>query len=103
MFWAGHVRNNHLKELMMKKKKQEGALSVLQGIVLPSKWDKDGRVMRISLNTQDEKEYIIDYSGKGKELLNHLTKKIEVEGKILQRIGGAFYIKVNGYNFINIL
>lgn len=82
-------------------KKKEGALSTLQGVVLPSKWDKEGRVMRISLNTQDENEYIIDYSGKGKELLNHLRKRIEVEGKILQRIGGAFYIKVNGYNFIN--
>jgi hypothetical protein len=82
-------------------KKKVGALSILQGVVLPSKWDKEGRVMRISLNTQDENEYIIDYSGKGKELLNHLRKRIEVEGKILQRIGGAFYIKVNGYNFIN--
>jgi len=82
-------------------KKKEGALSILEGVVLPSKWDKEGRVMRISLNTQDENEYIIDYSGKGKELLNHLRKRIEVEGKILQRIGGSFYIKVNGYNFIN--
>lgn len=82
-------------------KKKVGALSILKGVVLPSKWDKEGRVMRISLNTQDENEYIIDYSGKGKELLNHLRKRIEVEGKILQRIGGAFYIKVNGYNFIN--
>lgn len=85
----------------MTKKKKEGAHSILTGVVLPSKWDKEGRVMRISLNTQDENEYIIDYSGKGKELLNHLRKRIEVEGKILQRIGGAFYIKVNGYNFIN--
>ena len=85
----------------MKKKKRADAASVLQGIVLPSKWDKDGRVMRISLNTQDEKEYIIDYSGKGKELLNHLRKRIEVEGKILQRIGGGFYIKVNGYHCVN--
>jgi hypothetical protein len=85
----------------MKKKKKNDTVSILQGIVLPSKWDKDGRVMRISLNTQDENEYIIDYSGKGKELLNHLRERIEVEGKILQRIGGAFYIKVNGYHCIN--
>ena len=85
----------------MKKKKKNDAVSVLQGIVLPSKWDKDGRVMRISLNTLDENEYIIDYSGKGKELVNHLRKRIEVEGKILQRIGGGFYIKVNGYQCIN--
>jgi hypothetical protein len=81
-------------------KNKEGAFSILRGIVLPSKWDRDGRVMRISLNTHDENEYIIDYSGKGKELLHHLRERIEVEGKILQRIGGAFYIKVNGYHLI---
>jgi hypothetical protein len=82
-------------------KKKEGTLAILQGIVLPSKWDKDGRVMRISLNTKDENEYIIDYSGKGKELLNHLRTSIKVEGKVLQRIGGAFYIKVNSFSPIN--
>ena len=48
----------------MKKKKKADAVSILQGIVLPSKWDKDGRVMRISLNTQDEKEYSIEYGNK---------------------------------------
>ena len=85
----------------MKKKKKNDALSILQGIILPSKWDKDGRVMRISLNTKDESEYIIDYSGRGKELLDHLRETIEVEGKVLQRIGGAHYIKVNSYSQIN--
>ena len=82
-------------------KKKDGALSILRGIVLPSKWDKDGKVLRISLNTQDENEYIIDYSGRGKELLNHLRENMEVEGRILQRIGGSLYIKVNGYSSMN--
>ena len=85
----------------MAANKKEGALSILEGIVLPSKWDSEGNVMRKTLNTQNESEYVIDYSGKGKELLNHLRQQIEVEGRVLQRIGGAFYVKVSGYHFIN--
>jgi hypothetical protein len=84
----------------MKKRKQANNRTILRGIILPAMWDKDGRVKRISLNTKNEHEYMIDYSGRGKELLNHLQETIELEGKVLQRMGGAFYIKVNSYRVI---
>jgi hypothetical protein len=64
-------------------------------------WDKDGSVKRISLNTPSEHEYMIDYSGKGKELLDHLQEMIEIEGKVIQRMGGTLYIKVNKFNVLN--
>ena len=76
------------------------ANTTLRGLILPAKWDKDGRVLRIAINTQDENEYIIDYSGRGKELLTHIREMIEIEGKVLQRIGGALYVKVNNYSLI---
>ena len=85
----------------MKIKTKGSADAILKGVILPSMWDEEGAVMRISLNTQGEDEYIIDYSGRGKELLNHLRESIEIEGKVLQRIGGALYVKVNSYHIIN--
>lgn len=84
----------------MKKKNKSNAHTILRGIILPAMWDKDGKVQRISLNTQNEHEYMIDYSGRGKELLNHLQETIEIEGKVLQRVGGASYVKVNSFNII---
>lgn len=84
----------------MNKDKQKHDRSILRGIILPSQWDKKGRVMRISLNTHDEKEYIIDYSGRGKELRNHLKELIEVDGKVLQRLGGSLYLKVKSFSVV---
>jgi len=82
----------------MKNKKSEQ--SKLQGIVLPNQWDDNGNVKRIVLSTNDEKEYSIEYSGQGKELLNHLQEMIEIEGKVLCRPSGSLYVKVSNYNIL---
>ncbi|MCG6910901.1 MAG: hypothetical protein LJE94_12350 [Deltaproteobacteria bacterium] len=84
----------------MKNKPKKSGSSKLRGIVLPNQWDIDGKIKRIALNTHDEKEYIIDFSGKGKDLLNHLQQMIEVDGKILTRVGGGRYIKVSDYTVL---
>lgn len=67
---------------------------------MPNQWDSNGKIKRIALNTHDEKEYIIDFSGQGKDLLNHLKKMIEVEGKVLQRVGGDLYLKVRSFSVL---
>lgn len=79
-----------------KKKKK----SKILGIILPFQWDKNGKVTRISINTHDEKEYEVDYSGHGKELLNHLQKMVEIDGKLVQRLGGDQYVKVHQFTLI---
>ena len=84
----------------MKNENKKSEHSKLQGIVLPNQWDNNGNVKQIALNTHDEKEYIIDFSGQGKELLNHLQKMIEIEGKVLRRLSGSLYVKVSNYNIL---
>ncbi len=86
----------------MKNKNKKSEQTKLHGIVLPNQWDNNGNVKRIALNTHDEKEYIIDFSGQGKELLNHLQEMIEIEGKVLQRLGGSLYVKVSSYNVLHL-
>lgn len=84
---------------MQQGKKKDGKSKIL-GIILPSQWDENGKVTRISINTRDEEEYDIDYSGSGKELLNHLQQIVEIECKLMQRIGGQQYVKVFTYHLI---
>jgi hypothetical protein len=84
----------------MMNKNYKNKQSILRGIVLPNQWDSNGKIKRIALNTHDEKEYIIDFSGQGKDLLNHLKKMIEVEGKVLQRVGGDLYLKVRSFSVL---
>jgi len=84
---------------MHKGKKKEGKSKIL-GIILPSQWDENGKVTRISINTHDERQYDVDYSGNGKELLNYLQKMVEIDGKLVQRLGGQQYVKVHTFNLI---
>lgn len=84
----------------MQKGKKKDKKSKILGIVLPCQWDENGKVTRISINTHDEKEYGVDYSGSGKELLKHLQKMVEVDGKLVQRLGGQQYIKVHEYHLV---
>ena len=84
---------------MHTEKKKEGKSKIL-GIILPSQWDENGRVTRISINTHDERQYEVDYSGTGKELLKYLQKMVEIDGKLVQRLGGQQYVKVHTFNLI---
>ena len=84
----------------MKSKNRKNEQSKLRGIILPNQWDNNGNVKSIALNTHDEKEYIIEFNGQGKELLNHLQEMIEIEGKVLQELGGSLYVKVSSYNVL---
>ena len=81
----------------MKNNRKTNSNTILQGVILPTKWDNNGRAMRISLNTRDEKVYTIDYSGPGKELIQHLRETIEIEGKVFRQLDGALYVKVKQF------
>jgi len=84
----------------MRKNNKSNANTILHGIILPVKWDKNGRAIRISLNTADEKVYMIDFSGPGKELLQYLREMIKIEGMILQKLDGSLNIKVKHYSVL---
>ena len=84
----------------MQNKQKKTNQTILRGIVLPAQWDDEGNVMRIAINTHDEKEYVIDFSGRGKELLGHLKELIEVNGRVRENMGGNPYVKVNHYTVL---
>jgi hypothetical protein len=85
----------------MRKKKKNSASEIMRGLVLPAKWDKNGRAMRISLNTPDEKVYMIDCSGPGKELLKYMREMIEIEGKVFHQLDGTLYVKVKRFKVLS--
>jgi hypothetical protein len=70
------------------------------GIVLPAKWNENGKAARISIHTDNKKEYRVNFSGAGKELLNHTYKKVEIEGKPKEQLSGGLTIDVKRYKII---
>ena len=55
---------------------------------MPSRLNEQGKPARIAIHTDDQKEYQIDFSGAGKELLNLTYKKVSVQGKLREQLNG---------------
>ena len=72
----------------------------ITGIILPSRWNEQGKPARIAIHTDDRKEYEIDFSGAGKELLDLTYKKVAVQGKLRQQLNGRAILCVRQYQII---
>jgi hypothetical protein len=84
--------------VMQKNIKDKRSRLFLKGIVVPSKWDDSGNITGISLAAFNEEIYHITNNGKGKELINYLGKKVEIEGD-LDPATRQKKIKVNSYRY----
>jgi len=69
----------------------------IEGIIIPSNWNENGFITGVSICTSDEKEYLAQSNRLGKELLNHVRHKVEVSGKILERLDGTSQIILTSY------
>ena len=76
------------------KRRTKDNQPLIKGIIIPSQWDDNGKIIGVSINTNDEKEYLIEPAGAGKDLLNLIHQKVAVRGKVRQRIDGNMLIRV---------
>lgn len=72
----------------------------IQGIIMPSRWNEQGKPARIAIHTDDRKEYEIDFGGAGKELLDLTYKKVAIQGKLRQQLNGRLILCVRQYQII---
>ena len=68
----------------------------IQGLIIPSTWDKDGNVLAVAVTTFDEDEYIVDGDEKGRQLIGLLREEVEVSG-VVGINKGVKTIKVKKY------
>jgi hypothetical protein len=74
---------------------------MIEGIVIPSSWDENGTIRGVSLHTADEKEYRVQHTGLGTELLAHIHHKVEATGKISERLDGRRQIILSSYRKVS--
>jgi hypothetical protein len=70
---------------------------IIEGIIIPYNWDENGNIKGVSIHTSDEKEYRVQHSGVGRQLLAYIHHKVEVTGKIRERLDGRLYISIRSY------
>lgn len=83
-----------------KKHKKTPGSPTITGIILPAKWNEQGKPARIAIHTDDQKEYQIDFSGAGRELLNLTYKKVAVQGKLREQLNGRAILCVRQYEIL---
>ena len=83
---------------MQKNLKDKRNRLFLKGLVVPSMWDDSGNIRGISLAAFNEEIYLIVNNEKGKELINYIGKKVEIEGALDSETGQK-KIKVNSFRY----
>ncbi len=78
-------------------RRKKSSRSPIEGLVIPSNCDDNGNVSGVSIQTNDEKEYLAAITKTGKELLDHIHEKVNVHGKIRERLDGKTLISVQDY------
>jgi len=70
------------------------------GIIIPSDWDSNGNITGITLQTHDEKTYVIEPNRTGNELYKYIRNNVIVNGKTRQRLDGHTLIRVISYEVL---
>ena len=67
------------------------------GLVIPNKWDENGKIIGIAIHTDKEEIFIVARNRMEGDLLNQLHIKVRVEGKIMERLDGNKLIHVSSF------
>lgn len=70
---------------MPKKKdsKPKEQTCVMEGIIIPIRWDENGNSIAVALATSQEEEFLVNMkNAKGKELIEFLQKKVKIHGSL---------------------
>ena len=78
-------------------KKRAVSRNGIEGLVIPNKWNENGKIVGIAIHTDKEEMFIVAHNRMEGELLNQLHIKVRIEGKIMQRLDGNKLIHVSSF------
>lgn len=81
----------------MEQKKSGRAQPAIRGLIIPEQWDKEGKVVAITIQTKREEVYFVAHNKTGRELLGFLHQEVEAKGKITERLNGTASVTVKSY------
>lgn len=65
----------------------KGTVVKVKGIIIPTDWNTSGDAVKVSVFTNDEKEYVVENTKTGRELLHFLRQKVMISGHLSERDG----------------
>ena len=76
--------------------------TIIEGLIIPAQWGEDGRVNAVIISTFDEREYRVQTSSIGDELMNQMQKRVRAKGRIGKDDRTRLYIDVVDYTIIEL-
>ena len=55
---------------------------VIKGIIIPSDWNQEGKVIQVAVVTYDEDCYLVTDNKPGQLLADHLRTRVIVQGRV---------------------
>ena len=80
--------------------KHARARHTIRGVIVPAGWDDNGRVNAVSVQTNQEEEYLVVPNADGLELFDLIHSTVELNGIIKHRLDGRRTIAVKRYDRI---
>jgi hypothetical protein len=93
---ASRFRTVHDEEAM---KKSTGMITV-EGYVDPCQWNEEEEVVAVQVATDDMREYLIEDSGKGAQLLDYVDEYVQVVGALSKK-QGRYVLKVQRFEVLD--
>ena len=78
-------------------KKKAVSKNTIEGLIIPNKWDENGKIIGIAIHTNKGEIYLVAHNRMEWELLNQLHIKVRIEGKIMERLDGSKLIHVRSF------
>jgi hypothetical protein len=69
----------------------------IEGLVIPNKWNENGKIVGIAIHTDKEEIYIVAHNRMEAELLNQLHLKVRIEGKVMERLDRSKLLHVRSF------
>ena len=74
---------------------------VITGLVTAADWDDEDNIVKISIATADEEEYLVGDNPMGDELLELVKNNVKVVGTVEEDEYGDKYIFVDHYEILS--
>lgn len=71
------------------------------GIIMPNRWDNNGRIIEIAIYTSAEDVYRVEPNRLAHKLMmNFMHKRIAVQGRITERLDGNMTIAIQKFSVL---
>lgn len=85
------------KVIVLVGKRKAISENVIEGLIIPNKWDEKGKIIGIAIYTDKEEIYLVAHNRMEGQLLNNLRAKVGIQGRIMERLDGARLIHVRNF------